>query len=73
MSDLHSHIGQRVHTLRRHDNLSIRAFARRIGVTHSHVDRIERGQSAPSVDVLLRLARAFRVKVGFFFRGYGDE
>jgi len=53
-----SAIGARLRTLRMRQGLTGKALARSTGISASLVSRIERGNTLPSVGVLMRLARA---------------
>jgi len=47
--------------------LSAYALAKAVGTTPSHVARIERGESSPSVDLALRIATALGATVECLF------
>lgn len=53
--------GRRLAEIRGSAGLSQTALADRIGTTQQHVSRLERGGSAPSADMLVRLAAALGV------------
>lgn len=54
----------RLRECREQGNLTLATAARRIGVSVTHLSRIERGQRQPSIGVLLQLARLYQVGVG---------
>jgi site-specific DNA-methyltransferase (adenine-specific) len=54
-------IGTVIRGLRQSRHLGLKPLARMIGVTHSHLSRVERDQVRPSPDVLDRLAKALGV------------
>lgn len=56
-------IGANVTRVRELFKLSGRALARKSGVSAGRLNKLEAGQSEPSVVLLLRLARAFGVSV----------
>ena len=50
------HIATMVFELRRQSGMSTREAAPRIGISFVHLNRIEKGHSEPSLDVLHRIA-----------------
>jgi transcriptional regulator with XRE-family HTH domain len=60
-------VGGRIRELRNEMGLSLRAMARRSGLSVNAISRIERGESSPTVASLLRLAAVLRVHVADFF------
>jgi transcriptional regulator with XRE-family HTH domain len=61
-------LGAEIRAIRRRQGLSTVALAREIGMSTSLVSQIERGVTAPSLEVLWAIARAFRVPIGAFFQ-----
>ncbi len=54
--------GEKLRTLRTQRGLSLRKLASLLGLaTHSHLDRIEKGGSKPSADLILKIANFFGV------------
>ena len=54
--------GEKVRTLRKKQGLSLRKLASMLGLaTHSHLDRIEKGENKPSADLILTIAIFFGV------------
>ena len=54
--------GEKVHILRTRRGLSLRKLASMLGLaTHSHLDRIEKGENKPSADLILKIADFFGV------------
>lgn len=54
--------GEKLRTLRTQRGLSLRKLASLLGLaTHSHLDRIEKGESKPSADLILKIANFFGV------------
>lgn len=47
--------------------VSIRELAARAGISKSHVQRIEAGESVPSLEVICRIAKALNVPVTDLF------
>jgi transcriptional regulator with XRE-family HTH domain len=61
--------GEKVHTLRQQQGLSLRKVASALGLaTHSHLDRIESGQAMPSADLILKIAEFFGVSIDQLMR-----
>lgn len=61
-------IGERIRQARNAAGLSLRALADKAGVTAMAISKYENGQSTPSSEVLLALAKALGVRVEYFFR-----
>ncbi len=61
-------VGQRLRGLREERNVSMRALARRSGLSANALSMIERGLTSPSVTTLHKLASALEVPVTAFFR-----
>lgn len=62
-------VGERLRSLREERALSQAALARRAGTSTSQVNAVERGERAPTVGTLERLASALRVPITDFFAG----
>lgn len=57
-------LGARLHELRVRDRMSLQDVARAVGISKAHVWNLEKGMSDnPSMDLLLKLAELFRVRV----------
>jgi transcriptional regulator with XRE-family HTH domain len=56
LANLHRAIGLEVQRLRHDSGLSLRALADPVGIHHSHLHRLERGEASPSLEVLQRIA-----------------
>jgi transcriptional regulator with XRE-family HTH domain len=61
-------IGRRIRELRGFD-MTQDEFARRIGVTQSHLSALERGDSEPGASVLLAISREFAKSVDWLLTG----
>ena len=61
-------IGRRIRELRGFD-MTQEEFARRIGVTQSHLSALERGDSEPGASVLLAISREFGKSVDWLLTG----
>lgn len=63
--------GQRIRQARVAAQLSMRALAEQVGVTHTAIAKYEHGSATPRLAVIVRLARALNVPADFFFRTTG--
>ncbi len=61
-------LGNRLKQARQTAGLSLRVLAERVGVSAMAISKYERGESTPSSDVLLRLAKALNVRTEYFYR-----
>jgi transcriptional regulator with XRE-family HTH domain len=61
-------VGQRLRSLRDERQISMRALARRSGLSANALSMIERGLTSPSVSTLNKLAMALEVLITAFFR-----
>jgi quercetin dioxygenase-like cupin family protein/DNA-binding XRE family transcriptional regulator len=61
-------VGRRLRILREERNISMRALARRSGLSANALSMIERGLTSPSVSTLNKLATALEVPITAFFR-----
>jgi transcriptional regulator with XRE-family HTH domain len=61
-------LGARIRAERKARQLSSVALARRVGVSPSLISQVERGVTAPSLDVLWRIAQALDASIGLFFQ-----
>ena len=61
--ELHSALGRKVKSLRLHRRLTIEQLGRRADVSKSMLSMIEAGRRAPSIRLLLRLAKSLTVSV----------
>lgn len=60
-------LGAKLRELRKKRNLTQRELANKAGVSVNAVSLIERDQISPSVSTLQNLARAFNIKMSYFF------
>jgi len=67
MDQEQTNVGGRIRELRNDKGLSLRAMAKRGGLSVNAISRIERGESSPTVSSLLRLAAVLGVHVADFF------
>ena len=61
-------VGQRLRILREERGISMRALARRSGLSANALSMIERGLTSPSVSTLNKLSTALEVPITAFFR-----
>ena len=61
-------VGVRLRQLREQRNLSIRALARKSGLSANALSLIERGRSSPSVSTMYKVAEAMNVTITTFFQ-----
>jgi transcriptional regulator with XRE-family HTH domain len=61
-------VGQRLRVMREERGISMRALARRSGLSANALSMIERGLTSPSVSTLNKLAAALEVPITAFFR-----
>lgn len=64
-------IGERIIQLRKQQNLSQDDLAKQIGVSRTIIGNYERNTNTPSIEVVLKLAKAFNVTVDFLI-GEGE-
>jgi transcriptional regulator with XRE-family HTH domain len=62
-------VGERIRARRDELGLTQAQLADELGVTHQHVSGIESGISAPSLDLLVRIARRLGVSTDFLLTG----
>lgn len=58
-------IGERITQLRKQHQLSQDELAKKISVSRTIIGNYERGTNTPSIEVLLKLAKAFNVSVDY--------
>lgn len=66
-------LGSQIRGLRRSQRLSSVELARRCGVSPSLISQVERGLTAPSLEVLWGVARALDVPIGTFFHADAES
>lgn len=63
-----SSLGIRLQQARKAAGLSLRALADLVNLSHAAIKKYEDGDVYPSSDMLIKLAKALKVRVDFFFR-----
>mgnify|MGYP000881303884 FL=1 len=58
-------IGERITSLRKAKNLSQDELAKKIDASRVMIGKYERGDNLPSIEVMVKLAKAFEVSVDF--------
>lgn len=58
-------IGERISQLRKQHQLSQDDLAKKVGVSRTIIGNYERASNTPSIEVLLKLAKAFNVSVDY--------
>lgn len=53
--------GEKLRTLRNRQDLTLRQLSDMLGVSHSYVAKMERGEKTPNVEMVLKIARIFDV------------
>ena len=69
---MHSTIGNRLRTLRGERSLTQAAVAEAVGITRSHLTKIEGGKDVPGRQTLVALANYFQVSLDWLTEGIGD-
>lgn len=63
-----NNLGMRLQQARKAAGLSLRAFADLVNLSHAAIKKYEDGDVYPASDMLIKLAKALKVHVEFFFR-----
>jgi transcriptional regulator with XRE-family HTH domain len=66
-------VGQRIRTLREQSGLTQAALSAEIGVSRSHLTKIETGRDPPGRDTLMAIATHFDVSLDWLAKGIGDQ
>ena len=67
------HIGKIIHNARKTQGLTIANIADQSGISRGMLSKIENGQVSPSLDSLLRIARALGIPMSAFFKEFENE
>lgn len=63
-----SMLSKRLQLARKAAGLSLRELAERVSLSHTAIDKYEKGEAKPSSDILLKLAKVLKVRIEYFFR-----
>ena len=55
---LHMTFAEKLSTLRAEQNMGVRELGRAVGVTGMHISNLEKGKSAPSAELVMKLAES---------------
>lgn len=69
MQFIQKEFGQRVRSQRKVLHMTQERLARQIRVAEQHVGRIERGERAPSIDILIGISAALDISTDFLLTG----
>jgi transcriptional regulator with XRE-family HTH domain len=58
-------MGMRIRLLRTAHRMNVIVFAERVSITRQHMSNVELGRSAPSLDLLVRIASELGVSVDY--------
>ena len=67
--DVPVNVGERVRDVRAHRGLSLQDIVQRTGIDEKTLAGIEAGEIAPPLGVIIKLAKALEMKMGFFISG----
>ena len=60
---LHMTFAEKLSTLRAEQSMGVRELGRSVGVTGMHISNLEKGKSAPSAELVLKLAETLEANV----------
>jgi transcriptional regulator with XRE-family HTH domain len=66
-------LGNKIRKLRQRRSMTLQEVSIRSGLSKSLLSQIENDASAPPLTTLIRIAKALRVKIGYFFRDQLSE
>ena len=66
-ADIRQNLGQRIGELRQAKGLTQAALAKKCAVTFQFISLIEKGESNPTLDILINVAAALNVDIGTLF------
>jgi transcriptional regulator with XRE-family HTH domain len=67
LQEMHREWGQRVRRTRREQDQTATDFARKVGISRTHLHRIEGGFQVPSDGVRIRIAQALGIEANELF------
>ncbi|MGL4347370.1 MAG: helix-turn-helix domain-containing protein [Chitinophagaceae bacterium] len=56
-------IGENIRKIRHYQRISQTIFAEKLGVKYQTISQIEKGQIAPSIEILLKISSNFRISI----------
>lgn len=71
--DIQVNVGERVKAVREGRNLSLQDISQRTDLDVSLLEQIESGSVAPPLGVVIKLAKALNLKMGYFISGEEDR
>ncbi len=71
--DIQVNVGERVKAVREGRNLSLQDISQRTDLDVSLLEQIENGSVAPPLGVVIKLAKALNLKMGYFISGEEDR
>jgi quercetin dioxygenase-like cupin family protein/ribosome-binding protein aMBF1 (putative translation factor) len=71
--DIQVNVGERVKAVREGRNLSLQDISQRTDLDVSLLERIESGSLAPPLGIVIKLAKALNLKMGYFISGEEDR
>jgi transcriptional regulator with XRE-family HTH domain len=71
--DVQVEVGQRVRAVRESRGLSLSDISQRTDLEASFLEEIESGSAAPPLGVVIKLAKALDMKIGYFISGEEDR
>lgn len=66
-------VGERVKQVRESKGLSLEDVSQRTDIDSSYLEQIEKGEVAPPLGVIIKLAKALEMKMGYFISGEEDR
>jgi len=66
-------INEKLKKIRKERGLSLRALAKKSGISKSTLNDIENGKSNPTTETLAKIAKALDIKISDFFRTENDS
>jgi transcriptional regulator with XRE-family HTH domain len=61
-------IGEKLHALRVRHGYTARELAEMLGVSHTHILRMEKGEKGPSANLVLKISQLFNVSADQLLR-----
>jgi len=71
--DIQVNVGERVKAVRKSRNLSLQDISQRTDLDTSLLEQIESGSLAPPLGIVIKLAKALNLKMGYFISGEEDR